>query len=124
MRANMNTERLTLEDGVCIDTLLLLAKNVLHRSERPRACGAPYLVPEIEWLALQAEVMERLRASAREACMPEPAPAPADEPPPLPEPAWMTQLCGHDPHYFYTADQMRARDDYWIAKLQAERSQE
>jgi hypothetical protein len=40
----------------------------------------------------------------------EPAPAPADEPPPppLPEPAWMTQLCGHDPHYFYTADQMRA----------------
>jgi hypothetical protein len=53
----------------------------------------------------------------------EPAPAPADEPPPLPEPAWMTQLCGHDPHYFYTADQMRARDAYWIAKLQAERSQ-
>jgi hypothetical protein len=54
----------------------------------------------------------------------EPAPAPADEPPPLPEPVdygyrdeggtWVQQ-------HGYTADQMRERDDYWIAKLQAER---
>jgi hypothetical protein len=53
------------------------------------------------------------------------APAPADEPPPLPEPVdygyrdeggtWVQQ-------HGYTADQMRARDAYWIAKLQAERS--
>jgi hypothetical protein len=56
----------------------------------------------------------------------EPAPAPADEPPPLPPPAledhpyerWGQNMSGD----FYTADQMRARDAYWIAKLQAERS--
>jgi hypothetical protein len=64
----------------------------------------------------------RAAQAIRDTPLAEPAPAPADEPPPLPEPAWMTQLCGHDPHYFYTADQIHARDAYWIAKLQAERS--
>jgi hypothetical protein len=74
----------------------------------------------------------------------EPAPAPADEPPPLPEPFAARFDWGDDwsqwhdkdelpppkwddeppssTTYVYTADQMRARDDYWIAKLQAERS--
>jgi hypothetical protein len=50
----------------------------------------------------------RAAQAIRDVPLAEPAPAPADEPPPLPEPAWMTQLCGRDPHYFYTADQMRA----------------
>jgi hypothetical protein len=74
----------------------------------------------------------------------EPAPAPADEPPPLPEPFaarfdWGDEWSQwHDKDelpppkwddeppssatYVYTADQFRARDAYWIAKLQAERS--
>jgi hypothetical protein len=56
---------MTLEDGDYIDTLLLLAQNVVARSDQPVECGAPYRVPAQEWLALQADVMERLREHAR-----------------------------------------------------------
>jgi hypothetical protein len=64
----------------------------------------------------------------------EPAPAPADEPPPLPTEvgnlcSWRIATTEQNvvtPSALivpvYTADQMRARDDYWIAKLQAERA--
>jgi hypothetical protein len=92
---------------------------------------------DLRWFARSVIAADRdLRAAQAE-----PAPAPADEPPPLPEPAaTVTAKCvlyfGDERLYrvvqepvaltdgatLYTADQMRARDDYWIAKLQAERA--
>jgi hypothetical protein len=63
----------TMVDDGCgdkMDALLLAAKNVIARSDPPRACWGDYAVQPVDWLALQAEVMERLREHAREACMP------------------------------------------------------
>jgi hypothetical protein len=108
----------------------------VQKAPQPRTAEPALSMKRHEWDSLSPEArklihdrtrehtLESARAAQaiRDTPLAEPAPAPADEPPPLPEPAWMTQLCGRDPHYFYTADQMRARDAYWIAKLQAERS--
>lgn len=63
-------ERGRIEDGQGdrIDALLLRAKDVVARSDRPKDCGGTYAVPAAEWLALQEEVMHRLREHASEAC--------------------------------------------------------
>jgi hypothetical protein len=118
-----------------LEAISILAAKA-QNAPQPRTAEPALSMKRHEWDSLSPEArklihdrtrehtLESARAAQaiRDTPLAEPAPAPADEPPPLPEPAWMTQLCGRDPHYFYTADQMRARDAYWIAKLQAERS--
>ncbi len=52
------------EVGDRIDKLLLLATEAIQRSGPPRDCADDYLIPAAEWLALQSEVMHRLREHA------------------------------------------------------------
>lgn len=61
-------ERSAVDDGQGdrMDALLLRAKDIIIASRPDASCHGGYTVPTAEWLALQAEVMHRLREHARE----------------------------------------------------------
>lgn len=52
--------------GDHMDALLLKAKDMICASQPMEGCSNGYTVPAAEWLALQAEVMHRLREHVRE----------------------------------------------------------
>lgn len=61
-------ERPMVDDGqgARMDALLLRAKDMVCASQPTQDCVGGYAVPAAEWLALQDEVMHRLREHARE----------------------------------------------------------